>query len=248
MANKIVDKGEGYKLFIYYDVPKDAGNAVAGKTLKDGYPDVVQGQKVVRFLNAIRGQDIFYRYENHPDLLALVEEWYRLTEIRHAEQEQKWQREREAQAAADKPLLDEMNAKVEELRAQIPVDHVEVTVTQTGDLDGWPILEYKADGVTLKWDQVNRIGSASAIRPGALGAFAEVYVASISRERLEEIRAEQAKNTADKAAKNATREKELKETEIPQNVIDLYNEFHGDPDAAYEDEGVGASGAVTIQK
>lgn len=168
-----------------------------------------------------------------PEILAYFAE-------RKAEQEAIAAARRAEQEAIDKPLLDEMYAKAEKLRAQIPEGYVEVTVTKTGDSDGWPILEYEADGVKLRWDEVKMIGSACAIRPGALGAFAEIWIASIDRNRLEEIRARNQKDTEDKAAAKEAHRKELMETEIPQCAIEDYNRYKGDAEKAWEAQDEGA--------
>ena len=53
--------------------------------------------------------------------------------------------------------------------AKIPADYVRVTVTQTGDLDGSPILEYEAEGVTLRWETVNAAAAEAAVVIRILG-------------------------------------------------------------------------------
>jgi len=159
---------------------------------------------------------------------------------RKAEREAAAEARRAEREAIDRPLLDEMYAKAEELRKQIPEGHVEVTVTKTGDLDGWPILEYEADGVKLRRDEVKMIGSACAVRPGALGAFAEIWIASIDRNKLEEIRTRNQKAAKDKAAAKEARRKELMEAEIPQCAIEDYNRYKGDAEKAWEAQDEGA--------
>jgi len=168
-----------------------------------------------------------------PEILAYFAE-------KEAEREAIIAARRAEQEAIDKPLLDEMYAKAEKLRAQIPEGHVEVTVTKTGDSDGWPILEYEADGVKLRWDEVNMIGSACAVRPGALGAFEEIWIASIDRNRLAEIRARNQKAAEDKAAAKEAYRKELMETKIPQCAIDDYNRYKGDAEKAWKAQDEGA--------
>lgn len=116
---------------------------------------------------------------------------------------------RAEQEAIDKVCLEKMEAEVTELRKQIPSGHTEVKVTQTGDMDGYPVLEYEADGVKLNWQDVNKVGIACAIRPGAMGAFETVYVFSISRERLEEIRTEQKKTADEKETQEIAEKAEL---------------------------------------
>ena len=156
--------------------------------------------------------------------------------VENAELKERWAAEREAKAAEDQQYLDKMNAEAEALIAQIPADHVQVTVEQTGDMDGDPILRYSVDGFEINWSEVNMLGCAEAVREGAWGAFATVRIASISRQRLEELKAESVQKDAERAEKAAAREKELTETEIPQGDIMAYNRYHGDGNAAWEAE------------
>ncbi len=124
-------------------------------------------------------------------------------------------KEAERQKQEDERLLAKMHAEADELRKQIPADHVEVTATQTGSLDGDPIFEYKVGDFELSWQDVNHVGWALAIRPGALSDFASIKVASISEAKLEELKA--AKIAAEKAkaekiqAKKAKAKAELKD-------------------------------------
>ena len=125
-----------------------------------------------------------------------------LTESREKEQKERdgrWERERLEQIEKEKPLLDEMYKKAQELRTQIPWGHREVTITKTGDLDGDDILEYTCEGVKLSWRDIVYAGTASAFRPGAMGAFASIRVASIDPVKLNEIKA---KNQAEIDTKN----------------------------------------------
>ena len=127
--------------------------------------------------------------------------------IAQIEREAKWAKQREEQDAIDKPLLEAMHKKADELRATIPSDHIEVITDQTGDLDGDPILKYTADGIEINWQDVNHIGWASAIRPGALGSFASIKICSISKEKLEQIK------TAKINSKNQKEKEEQIETD-----------------------------------
>lgn len=116
----------------------------------------------------------------------------------------KWAEQRATQEAEDAPLLADMEAKANELRAQIPSDHVEVIATKTGDMDGDPIMQYTANGEVVSWSDITVIGWASAIRPGALAPFATVQICSISKDRLEQIKsARVAAETTKAAAKKA---------------------------------------------
>jgi len=102
----------------------------------------------------------------------------------------RWVAKQAEQDAIDKPLIEAMHVRAAELRAQIPADHVEITVKQTGDLDGDPIMEYKAGEIKINWSDINIVGWASAVRPGAMGSFASICVTSISCEKLEAIKAD----------------------------------------------------------
>jgi hypothetical protein len=103
------------------------------------------------------------------------------------------------QAAKDKSYLDRMKADADELRKKIPSDHVPVSVKEVGDADGHPILSYEAQGTKLSWQDVTHHGTASAIRPGALGAFAHERVASIPRDKLIGLQTQRAADEASTA-------------------------------------------------
>jgi hypothetical protein len=224
-----------YGCSISYDI--EAGKSpLSGKQLTGGYPSESSGEKVVRFAEKHAGKDICVRISTRPDLAALVEEFYRVrAEI--AEDNKRAAAARQAeQDAKDKPLLDAMWAEVEELKRQMPANHVLVTATKTGDSDGWPLMDYEACGVKLRSDEINHIGWASAIRPGALGAFEEVKVCSIDRDKLIQIKADREREDAEKAEKKAAREKELAETPVPECAIEAYNHYHGNADKAWESE------------
>ena len=143
-----------------------------------------------------------------------------------------WEAKKAAQDAKDKPYLDAMNAKAAALRALIPAGHVFVQAEQTGDADGDPIFTFTADGMKIRRADVNIIGCASAVRDGALGAFASVYVCSIDQNKLAQIRADQQLKSAEKADKAAMRKKELAETAIPAYAMAAYKQYHGDPEKA----------------
>jgi len=111
---------------------------------------------------------------------------------RDAVRDAKINEEKAAQDVIDNDLLDGMRAKAAILMTQIPADHVEIKAEITGYLDGDPTLKFSYDGLILNWQDINVVGWASAVRPGAWGAFAEICVASIDRARLEEIKTEKA--------------------------------------------------------
>jgi hypothetical protein len=238
MANEIVKKhiiDEVYNYSISYDADLDCGQ-IAGMKLTGGIPTEYNGEKCVRFETKFKGQIIQVRYASRPDLAALVDEYNRIQAELAKEREARWAEEKAKQEAIDRPLLEEMERKAAELRAQIPEDHIEVTITKTGDSDGWPILDYEADGVKLSWEDVNMLGSACAIRPGAMGAFAEVWIGSIAKNKLEEIRLNQQKKAAEKQVKREEWARERNETPIPPEALAAYRKYHGDAEKAWENE------------
>lgn len=167
-----------------------------------------------------------------PEIIAILKEKKAKEVAEAAEFWKRYEARRAAERLADQPLLDKMHEEVAEMVAKIPADYVRVTVTQTGDLDGSPILEYEAEGVTLRWDQVEVVGTACAIRPNCMGAFAEERVCMISRAKLYEIAKEIAKK--EEAQKEA--ERELTETVIPTYAREAYRKYNGDADKAWENE------------
>lgn len=233
MANEITSDKYGHS--ISYDIGPDCG-LIAGMHLTGGRPVVHEGVKFVRFETKYKGQTIQVKYEARPELAALVVEYDNIQAQLKIERETKWAADKAIKDAADQPLLDAMQAHAAELKAQIPTGHIQVTVKQTGDTDGDPILEYTADGVKLNWRDVNNIGTASAIRPGALGAFASEHVCSIGKDRLAEIREMQAAKAATAQAAKEVRQVELKTTIIPDEALSAYNHYHGDANKAWENE------------
>jgi hypothetical protein len=113
---------------------------------------------------------------------------------------------RQAEREQDDALRAVMRAEAESIAARIPTGHIRVVATKVGDADGDPIMEYSAEGTKVRWDQVTTHGTASAIRPGAWGAFDSVTVASISEEKLAEIRAAMAAKSAAVLTERATAE------------------------------------------
>jgi hypothetical protein len=93
--------------------------------------------------------------------------------------------ERAAADAADKILADVANGEAATLRQKIPADHVEVTVTNVNEA----MPDMDCEGVSLDFRDCKKIGTAHARRPNALGAFLTIPVVSISREKLNELKA-----------------------------------------------------------
>ena len=193
----------------------DPMDVVRGKTFSGGYPEEVNGEMAVRFQSPrIGGKQVVARISTRPELAAKVAEFIAARESERDAREARLAAEKAAQDAADKPLLDAMRVEVGGLRGLIPAGSVEVSVVESGSFDGWPILDYYADGTKLSGSDIVIHGHAAAIRPGASGAFASVTVASISRERLAKIiadrddaeargKAESEKAVADREAKFA---------------------------------------------
>ena len=197
---------------------------IAGKTFTGGVPVVNNGVAAVRFdTPKINGQQLAARIENRPELAKLAEEYKAALAADKAEWEAKWAKQRDDQAAADKPHINKMLADEAVLVAQIPAGAIRVTCNQTGSLDGDATLEYQADGVALNWSDVTMIGCASAIRTGAMGAFDTRRVAYITRDDLTKIVADrQAKKEAEETKQQAevarieTLQKTAKEPGKPQ--------------------------------
>ncbi|MFT3992400.1 MAG: hypothetical protein QM680_13430 [Luteolibacter sp.] len=148
--------------------------------------------------------------------------------------EAKWEEERLAKKAEDDALIEKMNAEVADIRKKIPAGHVEVTVINKGDFDGYPMLDFRCEGIDLEWHQVNIVGAAHAIRPGAMGAFASRRVASISREDLEAARLAHAEKEASAKSAAAEKAKELT-APVPQDAVAAYVRCGGDPENLPDD-------------
>jgi hypothetical protein len=215
MANEIVAKQLTEDCVIHtisYQI--EQGCAIApGKQLTGGKPGVNNGQKVVMFAETHKGQKLGLRYDTRPELAALVAEYEALEASKQAEREIKWAAQKAADEAIRKPLIEAMQADLARLVSQIPVDRIRVAVTEDGDLDGWKLYKYTVDGFVVESSEVNVIGWASATYPGAMAPFVSECIASISRQRLIELKQE--KDAADRqkaeteAAETAKSEAEL---------------------------------------
>lgn len=105
-------------------------------------------------------------------------------EAAETERKVRWMAER----AADNALTAEAKAKATRIRETIPVNEIEVEIRVTGNLDGDECREYWAEGVELKYSDLRFVGAASAVRPGAQGAFYTEAIYTVSRSRLDEIK------------------------------------------------------------
>ena len=110
---------------------------------------------------------------------------------------------RQADLDRDRALRRAMYDEAAEIAKKIPAGHIQVTVTKTGSYDGDDFYDYFADGTKLSHGDIDIVGWANAIRPGAWGAFDTICVASISPEKLADVRAARAAIEAEAAAKTA---------------------------------------------
>lgn len=174
MAEKIT-----YNLEIGGFERKVTGGYPTEVTVQDG--DKTVTVPVVQFATKHNGRPVIVRLDTgREDLVELVEKYLAEIAEERAAREIAWEAKRAEERAVEQPLLDAMQAEEARLIAQIPSDAVRVVVTETGSLDGDPILEWTVDGVTLTGDQrksITVIGWASATRLGALAAFESVCVA-----------------------------------------------------------------------
>jgi pyruvoyl-dependent arginine decarboxylase (PvlArgDC) len=175
---------------------------IRGKTFEGGRPDTMNGVRVVRFERPrVGGKTLAARIDTRPALAALVAEYDEEKIKEQNEREARRAAEQAKQDAIDKPLLAEMDSEAARLRGLIPADSVEVQSVKTGYADGDPIMEHTAEGVEVSWGDIVVHGHATAIRPGALGAFASVCIASIPRAKLEGIKQKIESDAAEKKAK-----------------------------------------------
>jgi len=222
---------------ITYKAGSDCGKA-AGKTLTGGRPAELNGNKVVRFAKPIiQGRKMAIKYDCRPDLAALVTEYHAKAAAEEAERQARWAAERAAQDAIDAPLIAAMNAEAAALRATIPAGSIAVECRQTGDLDGDPIYRYEADGIEVGWQDVVILGRPCAVRPGALGAFAERCVAYITPAKLAEMKdriAAKAAKRSEDAAKPRQPESGVKP--CPYCGTYCYGDCGGKPGDQTEDD------------
>ena len=173
---------------ITYKAGSDCGPA-AGSILTGGRPIEINGNKVVQFTAPIiQGRKMAIKYDCRPDLAALVAEYLASETAEKSARQAKWAAETAKQAAENAPLIAAMNARADALQATIPTGSILVKCEKLGDLDGDPIYRYTAEGIEVAWQDVVILGRTDAVRPGALGAFAERCVAYITPAKLVEVR------------------------------------------------------------
>ena len=160
---------------------------LTGQTLTGGVVRTINGIKVITYTT----KKLNLKVAGRPELEAVAMKIEKIEADKTVAREAKCAADRAAQDAIDKPLLEAMEIEATRLRSLIPADHVEVIIKQSGDLDGDPILDYACQGIKLSWRDIEVVGTACAIRPRAMGAFATRRIASISIARLAEIKAEQ---------------------------------------------------------
>lgn len=210
-------------------------DGVAGKTFFGGIPGTINGVGVVKFGRPlVRGQRLALRVDTRPEVAALVADYHRTQAAEKAEREARWAREKDERAAADQPHIDKMLADEAALVDQIPAGAIRVEVVQNGSLDGDPILDYYVHGITIGWDDITMVGTAAAVRTGALGHFDCRRVAYITRENLDRIVAErQAKVEAEKEKKRAAaaRREEIKRIAIETGKPQILRQWAEDREA-----------------
>jgi hypothetical protein len=166
---------------------------------------------------------------NRPELRELAENRDAIKTALYAAREAIWSQERAEERRSDDALISAMHVRAGELREQLPDGALLVELTQVGDADGDPIYEYTSGGVKLSWQDCTIIGSASAVRPGAQGAFAHVVVACTTQEMIDAARA--------RAHAKAEREHRARESHtaditrtVPPAAISAYTNCQGDPE------------------
>lgn len=187
---------------IKYKVSKDDPAEFArGKSLTGGRPVEISGKLGVKFAEKYQGKYICMMYSNRPDLAALVSAYKEAEKKEQEDRDREWAEARAKEKAIDAIEIEKMEKELVILREKIPAGAISVVAQKVGNADGYPILQYTADGIEIGWQDIEVVGWASAIRPGAMGAFKEECVCYILPEKLEEI-------------KDRKREKEEKEEQL----------------------------------
>lgn len=195
------------KLIEWTVTQTDPMEIIRGKKFTGGTVDVMNGIRCVKFESPIvAGKRICARVDTRPDLSALADEYESGLAAEQAEREARWAAEKAEDEAIDNPLREAAEKEAAKIRASIPAGNILVKVEKVGSSDGDPIYDYYADGIKINWNDCIHHGTASAIRPGALGAFFVDQVYSIPRARLDEIKAERSAKDAVTAAKKQAEE------------------------------------------
>lgn len=190
------------KLIEWTVTQTDPLEIIRGKKFTGGRVEKMNGIRVVKFESPlVGGKHLCARVDTRPELAALADEFMRRRAAQNTELEARWAAKKAEDEAIDKPLREDAEKQAAEIRASIPAGNIPVKVEKVGSTDGDPIYDYYADGIKINWNDCIHHGTASAIRPGALGAFFVDQVYSIPRARLDEIKAERAAKDADAAAK-----------------------------------------------
>lgn len=164
--------------------------------------------KVQGTIKGRKGQWFQVGIDTRPELAALIANRDAIQAAISAARKVIHDAERAEEQAQDERLLAEMRRKEAELATQIPAGHIRVDYKMHSSYDGGDWADYSAQGVPVRWDEITLHGWASAIRPGAGAAFEKVPVASISPERLSEVRSRYEAKQAQKEAQDAATRKE----------------------------------------
>jgi hypothetical protein len=132
--------------------------------------DATHGQ--VLSIRVNKGQNASIKLEGRPELQSLIENYETIQNAKRDFLKKIAQKKRDDQKKHDKPLLNEMYREVELLRGKMPKNAVGVSITSAGNLDGIPLDQYEADGVSLPRSDVTILGVPFAIRPSAMSEFA----------------------------------------------------------------------------
>lgn len=202
---------------ITYKVSKDDPAEFArGKSLTGGRPEEISGKLVVKFAEKHQGKYICMMYSNRPDLAALVSAYKEAGKKEQEDRDREWAEARAKEEAADAIEIEKMEKEIAALREKIPAGAISVVAQKVGNADGYPILQYTADGIEIGWQDIEVVGWASAIRPGATGAFMEECVCYILPEKLEEIK--DRKREKEKKEEGGKAERKAKEEEVARSA------------------------------
>lgn len=202
---------------IKYKASKDDPAEFArGKSLTGGRPEEISGKLVVKFAEKHQGKYICMMYSNRPDLAAMVSAYKEVEKKEQEDRKIRWEDEHAKRIAADAIEIEKMEKELCRLRKEIPEGATVVYAQKIGNADGVPIMQYITAGIEISWQDIVVVGWASAIRPGAMGAFREECVCYILPEKLEKIKTE--KLAKEKKEEEAKAGEKAKEEEVANNA------------------------------
>ena len=181
----------------------DAMKKAGWKQVSVGAGEVTTDPQRGEVLNVIANKiyDGKIALADKPELRELVENYHQIKKDYKANQDKELAPKLAEAKRKDDEALEKFAEQKKELESKIPEGGVKVTFKERANLDGDKFYDAFANGVELESGDFTSLGWATAIRPGALGAFEEEHIAYTMPDQINKRKAEKAKKEQSKEEK-----------------------------------------------